>query len=192
MVLRGSYGRTGIPARRLSATRQWLLRRIPTAFPRLLPPGQSPALRRRKRIHVSLCGQIIAQRLPICKKREFIRCLQILLDILERYLYNDCIRYLINFRRCKYEHMPVRRTAPVRAGAAVMGHIFTVLSRNGLDGALCACELCAQPSGGVQTQRVSFLGEEMAIPSAAPLSGELGVFVSDTRHEFFSIEQQGG
>ena len=64
------------------------------------------------------------------------------------------------------------------------GHIFTVLSRNGLDGALCACELCAQ--------RVSFLGEEMAIPSAAPLSGELGVFVSDTRHEFFSIEQQGG
>ena len=72
------------------------------------------------------------------------------------------------------------------------GHIFTVLSRNGLDGALCACELCAQTSGGVQTQRVSFLGEEMAIPSAAPLSGELGVFVSDTRHEFFSIEQQGG
>lgn len=51
------------------------------------------------------------------------------------------------------------------------GHIFTVLSRNGLDGALCACELCAQTSGGVQTQRVSFLGEEMAIPSAAPLSG---------------------
>lgn len=38
------------------------------------------------------------------------------------------------------------------------GHIFTVLSRNGLDGALCACELCAQTSGGVQTQRVSFLG----------------------------------
>ena len=67
------------------------------------------------------------------------------------------------------------------------GHIFTVLSRNGLDGALCA-----QTAGGVQTQRVSFLGEEMAIPSAAPLSGELGVFVSDTRHEFFSIEQQGG
>lgn len=71
-------------------------------------------------------------------------------------------------------------------------HIFTVLSRNGLDGALCACELCAQTSGGVQTQRVSFPGEEMAIPSAAPLSGELGVFVSDTWHEFFSIEQQGG
>lgn len=72
------------------------------------------------------------------------------------------------------------------------GHIFSVLSRNGPDGALCACELCAQTSGGVQTQRVSFLGEEMAIPSAAPLSGELGVFVSDTWHEFFSIEQQGG
>ena len=72
------------------------------------------------------------------------------------------------------------------------GHIFTVLSRNGLDGALCACELCAQTSGGVQTQRVSFPGEEPAIPSADPLCGELGVFVSDTRHEFFSIEQQGG
>ena len=33
------------------------------------------------------------------------------------------------------------------------GHIFTVLSRNGPDGALCACELCARPDAARELPR---------------------------------------